>query len=339
MLQVKQNAGRFSISRRKLLSSAAAGVMSAPAFSFGAWAQEKTKVQVRTSVKFKGEYAPLFVALDKGYYAAEGLDVTIGEGAGAAALIQAVGSKAENFGYGPSVSIMQAIEKDIPVKTVALYQTATPYALISFPDVPLRSPKDLEGRSVAFVQGVVFFDMFPAFAQKAGFDINKIKRVNLSSAVLNGQFLSRDVDVIAVFTSNELPIMKKQTGIKFNELRVADYGFDMLGTSFFTNPDYAKANPEIVKKMLRATARGYADATKDPKEAAQIMNKHLVPPLDEGVLIEQVTETMRSTNAPKDKPLGWNDPAIWDANLKLLLDAGGLNTRKDLSNYFANDYL
>lgn len=329
-----------ALSRRSMLAGgAAASALIAAGMPTPSIAQAKTKVLVRFTVKLKGEYAPLFVARDKGYYADEGLDVELGEGSGSAAAVQAVASKNENFGYGPSVAVMQAVEKEIPVKTVAIYQNATPYTLISFPNVPLREPKDLEGKSVAFVSGVIFSDMFPAFAKIAKFDLSKVKRVNLSSAVVNGQFLSRDVDVIAVFSTNELPILKRTTGINFNELRVSKFGFDMLGTSFFTNPEYAAANPDVVKKLLRATAKGYADATSDPAGAAAILNRSLRPPMDVGTLVEQVTETMQSTNSPKDKPLGWNEAAVWDQNLNLLMEYGALKTRKDLSHYFTNDYL
>lgn len=329
-----------ALSRRSVLAGgAASSVLIAAGLPAPAIAQTKTKVLVRFTVKLKGEYAPIFLARDKGYYSDEGLDVELGEGSGSAAAVQAVASKNEHFGYGPSVAVMQAVEKDIPVKTVAIYQNATPYTLISFPNVPLREPKDLEGKSVAFVQGVIFSEMFPAFAKIAKFDLSKVKRVNLSSAVVNGQFLSRDVDVIAVFSSNELPILKKATGVNFNELRVSKYGFDMLGTSFFTNPEYAAANPEVVKKLLRATAKGYADTLKNPAEAATILNRSLKPPMDQSVLVEQVNETMQSSNIPKDKPMGWNDAAVWEQNLQLLLEYGALKSRKDLSSYFTNEYL
>ena len=77
-----------------------------PAFS-----QAAEKVTVRFTWKLKGEYAPLFVALDKGYYKAEGLDVDLAEGSGAQTVLKLLASGNEKFGYGPAVSAAQATRR------------------------------------------------------------------------------------------------------------------------------------------------------------------------------------------------------------------------------------
>ena len=125
-----------------------------PAFS-----QAAEKVTVRFTWKLKGEYAPLFVALDKGYYKAEGLDVDLAEGSGAQTVLKLLASGNEKFGYGPAVSAAQAVSQGLPVKVVALYQTKAPMGVISFPDVALKSPKDLEGKRLAISVGETFGDM------------------------------------------------------------------------------------------------------------------------------------------------------------------------------------
>ena len=91
-----------------------------------AFAQTPEKVTVRFTWKFKGEYAPLFLALDKGYYKAEGLDVDLGEGSGAQTVLKLLASGNEKFGYGPAVAAATAISQGLPVKVVALYQTGAP---------------------------------------------------------------------------------------------------------------------------------------------------------------------------------------------------------------------
>jgi len=90
---------------------------------------------------------------------------------------------------------------------------------------------------------------------------------------------------------------------------------------------------------LRATAGGYRDAMANPKEAAKAMAKYMKVPEDPGVLEQQVKATVVSTNAPKGKPLGWQDEADWKANLSLLKETGGIAEVKALSAYYSNDYL
>jgi NitT/TauT family transport system substrate-binding protein len=84
-------------------------------------AQTPEKITIRFTWKLKGEYAPLFVALDKGYYRAEGLEVELAEGSGAQTVLKLLASGNEKFGYGPAVSAAQAVSQSLPVRVVALY--------------------------------------------------------------------------------------------------------------------------------------------------------------------------------------------------------------------------
>src|SRR3954468_12988095 len=129
-----------------------------PAFS-----QAAEKVTIRFTWKLKGEYAPLYVALDKGYYKAEGLDVQLAEGNGAQNVLKALAAGNEKFGYGPAVAAAQAVSQGLPVKVAAVYQTKVPMGVISYPDVPLKSPKDLEGKRIAISVGETFGDMIVPF--------------------------------------------------------------------------------------------------------------------------------------------------------------------------------
>src|SRR5258705_13653961 len=91
-----------------------------------AYAQVLEKLTVRFTWKLKGEYAPLYVALEKGYYKAEGLDVQLAEGNGAQNVLKALAAGNENFGYGPAAAAAQAGSQGLPVKVVGLYQTSAP---------------------------------------------------------------------------------------------------------------------------------------------------------------------------------------------------------------------
>src|SRR5260370_23709601 len=120
--------------RRSLRTIIAAGalLLVCPA-SQQAAAQAPDKLTVRFTWKLKGEYAPLFVALDKGYYKSEGLDVDLAEGAGAQTVLKLLASGNEKFGYGPAVSAAQAVIQGFPVKVLALHPTRAPVGDIAFP--------------------------------------------------------------------------------------------------------------------------------------------------------------------------------------------------------------
>src|SRR5262245_45403403 len=117
--------------------------------------QSLDKLTVRFTWKLKGEYAPLYVALEKGYYKAEGLDVTLAEGNGAQNVLKLLAAGNEKFGYGPAVAAASATSQGLPVKVVALYQTSAPMGVIAFPETPLKVPKDLEGKRLAISVGEI----------------------------------------------------------------------------------------------------------------------------------------------------------------------------------------
>jgi NitT/TauT family transport system substrate-binding protein len=302
-------------------------------------AQASEKLTVRFTWKLKGEYAPLFVALDKGYYKAEGLDVDLAEGSGAQTVLKLLAAGTEKFGYGPAVSAATAISQGLPVKVVALYQTEAPMGVISFPDVPLKTPKDLEGKRLAISVGETFSDMLAPFCRVNGVDIGKIQQIQMETSVRSAQFLTRKIDVMSAYLSNELPLLSKRANVKFNVLRVSEFGLRLVGASLFVGNAFAEQNPQIVKKLIAATSRGYQDAIANPKDAARIMNKYMKIPEQADVLEAQVEATTVSTNAPKGKPIGWQEAADWEATLKLLKETGGIAALKPLDAYYTNAFL
>src|SRR4029077_6242574 len=197
------------------------------------------------------------------------------------------------------------------------YQTSAPMGVIAFPDTPLKGPKDLEGKRLAISVGETFGDMIRPFARLNNVDLSKIQLIQMDASARTMQFLTRKIDVMSVYLSNELPQIEKRAGVKFNMIKVTDFGLSVLGSSMYVSNAFAEQNPETVKKLLRATAKGYRDAMANPKEAAKIMAKHMVVAEQPDVLEAQVEATVASTNAPAGKPIGWANADDWagDPNL------------------------
>jgi NitT/TauT family transport system substrate-binding protein len=151
--------------------------------------------------------------------------------------------------------------------------------------------------------------------------------------------MARKLELCSLYLSNELPLFEKAAGVKFNVINVSDFGLKVLGASFLVNDDYAKSNPETIKKLLRATAKGYLDAKNDYKAAADIMSRYMTLKVDRDVLEEQVRATMDSVPDPMGKPIGWQDDAEWRSNLDLLKTTGMIKDVKDSRIYYTNEYL
>lgn len=299
----------------------------------------KEKVLVRFTWKLKGEDAPLFVALDKGYYAAEGLDVEFAEGSGAETVVKLIGAGIDKIGYGPATTAAEATSAGLPIEVVAIYQPEVPIGVVSFPDVPFKTPKDLAGKRLGISVGETFGNMLEPFAKLNDVDLSKVTRVQMDNSTRNSQFMARKLDVTSVYLNNELPLFEKKAGVKFNVVKISDFGLKLLGASFFVNRAYAEHNGATLKKLLRATARGYLEAKRDLEGATTIMDKHMKLKLDRDVLRAQVKATLDATPVPKAKPLGWQDASAWKANLDLLKSTGSIKEVKDLKTYYTNAYL
>src|SRR3982751_4440096 len=111
-------------------------------------ASAQQQVNLRFSWKLKGQYAALYVAKQKGYFAREGLDVHLGEGAGAPAALGALLQGQEDVVLLPGIFALTAISQGMPVKMIALYVPKGPVALVSKDSKPVRVPKDLEGKTL-----------------------------------------------------------------------------------------------------------------------------------------------------------------------------------------------
>src|SRR5262249_33426730 len=146
-------------------------------------------------------------------------------------------------------------------------------------------------------------------------------------------------DVMSLYTNDQIPLLEKRLKLKFNVLKLSDFGLPLLGQGFMVNSDFARTNPEVIRMLLRATAKGYADTFADPKAALDIMSKDTTGKTDTDVMEAEVRATLDGTPRAADKPLGWQDEALWRANLDLLLQGGRIKEIKPLDLYFTNQYL
>ena len=108
----------------------------------------------------------------------------------------------------------------------------------------LKSPKDLEGKRLAISVGETFGDMLGPFTRINNVDIGKIQQIQMDASARTSQFLTRKIDVMSVYLSNEWPQIEKRANVKFNMLRVSDFGLNLLGASIIVGNAFAEQNPE-----------------------------------------------------------------------------------------------
>ena len=274
-----------------------------------------TDVNLITDFGFNGRHAYFYVALDKGYYKAEGLNVTILRGQGSIDAIKKVASGAATIGFADAGALALARSNDsIPVKLLAVVYAKPPHAIFALADSGIKTPKDLEGRTVADSAFSAIPLIFKVYAQATGIDAKKVKWVSAESASLPSLLATGRVDAIGQFTVGEPLIEAAVKPRKSGAACLQGRGAGLLRQRIIATEQTIKDHPDLLKAFLRATFKGMRDAFADPAAAGVVINKYhkeISPEVAAGE-----TELVKELAVLPGRPLG----AIDEAGIKRTLD-------------------
>jgi NitT/TauT family transport system substrate-binding protein len=236
-----------------------------------------TDVKFALDWKFEGPSAPYFVAIDKGYYKAEGLNVTVDTGPGSVAGIARVAAGTYPLGFFDINSLVKFRDQnpDKKVMAVLMVYDRPPFAIATTTKTGITKPKDLEGKVLGAPAPDGAYAQWKAFVQENGIDASKVKIENIGFPVREPMLADGKVDAIAGF-SFSMHFNLLQKGLKPEEIKtmlMADHGLVLYGNAIMVNPDFAKANPKVVAGFVRATIKGAIDTIKDPEAAIKSVMK------------------------------------------------------------------
>ncbi len=290
-------------------------------------------VSLITDFGFNGRHSYFFVAIEKGYYAEAGLDVKIIGGKGSVDAIRQVGAGNATFGFADAGSLVLSRANDkIPVKLVAVVYARPPQAIFCSSDAGLKTPKDLEGKSIANPAGGSIPDMFPAFAKAAGIDASKVNWVVAASTALPGLLATGKVPCVGQFTVGE-PLLRAQAAPKtLVRFAYSDPGLSYYGNGLIATEATIKSSPDLVRRFTAATIKGMKAAFANPAEAAAIMNKHH-PEVSVDVANGETTAVAELAEI-KGKPLAEIDPSRIQATLDVVNGAFKLKSEVTASEIY-----
>ena len=227
--------------------------------------------------KFEGPSAPYFVAIDKGYYKAEGLNVSVDSGPGSVAGIARVAAGTYPIGFFDINSLVRFRDQnpDKDVKAVLMVYDRPPFAIVSLAKSGITKPKDLEGKTLGAPAPDGAYAQWKAFVKENGVDDAKVKIENVGFPVREPMLADGKVDAITGFSfSSYFNLLTK--GIPGSDIKVmlmSDHGIVLYGNAIMVNPDFAKQNPKVVAGFVRATIKGIIDTIKDPDGAIKSVMK------------------------------------------------------------------
>lgn len=286
-----------------------------------------------------GDHAAYWVALDKGYYKAAGLDVTLENSKGSGDSIAKVDTGRADAGLADAAVVIASRARGTTVKTIGMVFDKTPLNIFSLKSKPLAKPKDLEGATLGSPPGDAQRQMFPAFAKLNHIDASKVSWVNIEPAAKIAAVAEKRMDGVSDYTTG-LPLYEKAAG-KGNIVMMpwADFGFDLYSMSIMASAKTMKDKPKQLKAFLEASYKGWRDVMADP-QAAMVIFKKRVPEID----VEALTANMKmgldlmKTKQYATEGIGSIDDKRMCASVDLVNSYMGLPKKVDCKDVYTKDF-
>ena len=260
-------------------------------------------------------HAGFYVALERGYYRDEGLDVNIFVPANPEDVLKTVGAGRDDFGVSYQAEVLLARGEGVPVKSIAAMVQHPLNSIMALKESGITRPSDLAGKKVG-VTGIPFEEaLFQAMLEHEGLSIDDVTVVNVGFD-LGPALIGKKVDaIVGAYWTHESIAMEMQ-GYPIEILRMEEWGVpDFYELVLVASEDKLSSDPDTVRRFLRATARGFADAIQDPAAAVAIL-VDANPETDEaletqgiGLLAPMWTEGASSFG--EQTPERWQSLAQW----------------------------
>ena len=258
------------------LKAMACGILASALFSGSAMSE--TDLKFSLDWKFEGPSALFFTGLERGYYSASGLNVTIDSGKGSLDAIPKVASGTYPIGFADINSVVKFKDKNPDAKVIGIMMIydAPPFAIIGRKSLGVSKPKDLEGRTLGAPATDGAYAQWNSFVLANGIDASKVTIENVGFPVREPMLAQGKVHAITGFSFSSY-INLKSKGVPASDISLmlmTANGLDLYGNSIIVNTDFAEKNPDLVKGFLNATLMGIRDVVADPKSTVKYVIKY-----------------------------------------------------------------
>lgn len=281
------------------------------------------------------QFAPFYVAVQKGYFREAGLEIDFDykfETDGVAL----VGSGELPFAIVSGEQVLLARAQGLPVTYVAAWYQQYPVSVVAKSELGILIPQDLKGKKIGLpgLFGATYVGLrallFQAKMKESDVTLDSIgfNQVDLLAA---GQ-----QDIVVGYTDNE-PIQLKARGIPVTEIRVADY-VQLASNGILAGEKTIQESPDLVRSFVGAFLKGLADTISNPDEALTVSSSY-IPNFSDLDATVQRQVLLTAIEEWKANRLGYSDPQSWENMQNVLLDMGLINEKLNLTKAYTNQFI
>jgi len=300
------------------------------------------KVRLRLDWSTIGYHSPFYLAAERGYYRDAGLEVDIQEGKGSGNTVQLVGNGADTFGYADASVAAKSASQGVPIKVVMGIIRKGP-ASIAFPlDGPIKKPADLKGKTIISCPGHAALIFLPAYLKANGMAMSDVKVTTVDCGSLFPLLAQGKADAATGFTPGSISNLARAGMTKVGHLDYAQAGIVLPSHGIVASTKTIEGRPDLVRRFVAATAKGWQEALKDSDAAIKATVK--ARPLIAGSEAIFKTELIGygeyiNTPGTAGKPFGWQSADEWKAAEKLMVEYMDMKPAASTDAYFTNAFV
>ena len=334
--------GPITQSRRGILA-AGAGMIGSICLPRIARAQAKTKLTLAILFVARGDFAPYYLARERGYYAESGIDLTIKHVLGNAFAFQMLSAGNADFAHADIVQMLQlqGATPEPQMKSVAVVCNKIPLSLFYLSGRGIDKPRDLAGRSIVDSPGSTTPALIKLLARANGFNAAAIEWKSAAANAKTALMLQGQADAVSTYlpalpsTAARAPAGKQVEAFNFG-----DHGVDIYGDGLISTNSYLGQKPEVAKAFVQATLRGYLEAFSAPPAAVAAIVKN-APELNPENALKEL-EILRGLNAERYWPkrgFGAHNRAKMAATYSAVTDVVMQPISRPVADFFSDDFL
>lgn len=281
------------------------------------------------------QYAPFYVAAEKGYFRQAGLEVEFDYSSETDG-VALVGANELPFSLVSGEQVLLARAQGLPVVYVMAWWQDYPVAVASMIEQEIRTPADLRGRKIGLpgLYGANYIGL-RALLNAGGLEEEDVTLDSVGYNQVEALVSGRD-EAVVIYANNE-PIQLQHLGYPVDLVRVADYS-RLASNGLLTNESTIANDPDLVYRMVRAVLKGIAFTLNKPDEAYEICKLFVegLEPVNEEVQKQILLASIEFWKAEK---LGFSQPEAWENMQSVLLDMGLLSQALDLDQAYSNAFI